>query len=133
MNEDFIEVDIRVIALEVLKKLILHKFSEFSIDSLNYLKSNIFEFEKDSESPIRKEIPKIFINLIKSGVLSIWPNLIETILNKINLPNLCSKTKEAYLEIIYLSISETSAYDQENSKNVSIFYLIIKTKKIKKF
>ena len=122
MNEDFIEVDIRVTALEVLKKLILQKFSEFSIDSLNYLKTNIFEFEKDNESPIRKEIPKIFINLIKSGVLSMWPNLIETVLNKINLPNLSSKTKEAYLEIIYLSISETNAYEQENSNHVIKIY-----------
>ena len=121
MNEDFIEVDIRIISLEVLKKLILLKFSEFSLDSLNYLKSSIFEFEKDDESPIRKEIPKLFINLIKSGVLSMWPNLIETILNKINLPNLSSKTKEVYLEIIFLSISETSAYDQENSKDVKLF------------
>jgi hypothetical protein len=118
MNEDFIEVDIRLVSIEVLKKLILDKFSDFSVDSLNYLKSNIFEFEKDKESPIRKEIPKIFINLIKSGILSTWPNMIEIILNKINLPNFCTNTKEAYLEIILLSISETSAFDQENSKQV---------------
>lgn len=121
INEDFIEVEIRLISLEVLKKLILDKFSEFSMDCLNYLKSNIFEFEKDKDSPIRKEIPKIFINLIKCGVLSNWPNLIETILNKLNLPNFCSNTKEAYLEIILLSIAETSAYDQENSKKVKNF------------
>jgi hypothetical protein len=119
MNEDFIEVEIRLISLEVLKKLILDKFSDFSNDCLNYLKSNIFEFEKDKDSPIRKEIPKIFINLIKCGFLSTWPNLIETILNKINLPNFCSSAKEAYLEIIMLSIAETSAFEQLNSKQVN--------------
>ena len=125
MNEDFCEVEIRVISLEVLNKLIINKFSEFSVDSLNYLKLNMFEFEKDNESPIRNGIPKIFMNLIKSGILSMWPNLIESILDKINFPNFSSKTKGAYLEIIYLSIAETSAYEQNNSKKVRNFFLKI--------
>ena len=111
-------------SLEVLKKFITKKFSEFSVETINYIKSNIFEFEKDVQSPIRKEIPKLFINLIKSGILSTWPNLIETILNKINLTKLCSKTKKTYLEIILLSLEETSAFEQENSKKVIIRYFL---------
>jgi hypothetical protein len=120
MNEDCIEREIRITSLEVLKNLILNKFSEFSFDSLSYIKSNIFEFEKDNNSLIRKKIPKIFLNLIKSGVLSIWPNFLESLLNKINLSNIGNKIKKTYLDIILLTITETSAYEQENSKKVKL-------------
>lgn len=119
-NQESLEISTRLVAGLSLKGYIERSFNKLGAGSIAYFKTNILTFAFHKHPQIRKTILILIKMFILLGTLSIWPELLEYLLQI--LEDQSTNVVHISLEAINMILEENSQFFIESNSKVKFLH-----------